>query len=65
MRFPVTIHKSRYGYDVRCPILPGCHSQGKTLDQALSNIKDAIETYLAMVKEETKSADVHEVEVAW
>jgi predicted RNase H-like HicB family nuclease len=30
------------GYSVHCPALPGCHSQGNSLDEALENIKEAI-----------------------
>lgn len=30
------------GYIVTCPSLPGCYSQGGTVDQALENIKEAI-----------------------
>ena len=30
------------GYVVECPALPGCVSQGITLDEALTNIRDAI-----------------------
>lgn len=63
MRYPVVVHKSEYGYDVHCPILPGCHSQGDTVEEALENIKDAIMTYLEMVAEEAKGS-VYEVEVA-
>ncbi len=33
-----------------CPALPGCVSQGKTREEALSNIKDAIEGYLASLR---------------
>ena len=62
MRYPVVVHKSEYGYDVHCPILPGCHSQGDTLEEALQNIKDAIITYLEMISEETKGS-IYEVEV--
>jgi predicted RNase H-like HicB family nuclease len=50
MKYSVIIHKSKYGYDVHVPALPGCHSQGKTLKEALENIKDAIYTYLEMEK---------------
>jgi len=46
MKYLVLIHKSKYGYDVHVPSLPGCHSQGETLREALENIKDAIKTYL-------------------
>ncbi|HLG31109.1 MAG TPA: type II toxin-antitoxin system HicB family antitoxin [Candidatus Brocadiales bacterium] len=49
MKYPVVIHKSKYGFAVYCPILPGCNSQGDTLEEALENIKDAIITYLDMV----------------
>jgi len=30
------------GYVVSCPALPGCYSQGDTVDEALENIKEAI-----------------------
>jgi len=63
MRYSVVINKTEYGYDVHCPMLPGCHSQGDTLEEAIENIKDAIKTYLQMIAEETKDATVYEVEV--
>ena len=62
MKYPVVVHKSDYGYDSHCPILPGCHSQGDTVEEALENIKDAIITYLEMIAEETKGS-IYEVEV--
>jgi predicted RNase H-like HicB family nuclease len=62
MKYPVVVHKSVYGYDVHCPILPGCHSQGDTLEEALENIKDAIATYLEMISIEEKGS-LYEVEV--
>lgn len=34
------------GYVVSCPALPGCHSQGETKEEALANIREAIEGYL-------------------
>ena len=64
MKYSVVVNKSNYGFDVHCPILPGCNSQGDTLEEALENIKDAIATCLAMVTEETKDAQVYEVDVA-
>lgn len=62
MRYPVVAHKSEYGYDIHCPLLAGCHSQGDTLQEALENIKDAILTYLSMISEEEKGS-LYEVEV--
>jgi predicted RNase H-like HicB family nuclease len=29
-----------------CPSLPGCHSQGETREEAIVNIRDAIEAYI-------------------
>ena len=46
MKYPVTIHQSEEGYSVTCLGLPGCWSQGETLDEALANIRSAIEEYL-------------------
>lgn len=34
------------GYHASCPALPGCHSQGDTLDEATANIRDAMGLYL-------------------
>ena len=63
MKYTVVINKSEYGFDVHCPALPGCHSQGDTFEEALENIKDAIITYLQMIEEETKDSTVYQVEV--
>ena len=30
------------GYNVSCPALPGCHSQGETQEEAIENIREAI-----------------------
>jgi len=50
MKYLLTIHKSKYGYDIHVPALPGCHSQGSTEKEAMENIRDAILTYLEMEK---------------
>lgn len=63
MKYPVIVHKSKYDYDVRCPILPGCHSQGDTQKEALENVKDAIKTYLEMEAGELKESKLYQVEV--
>ena len=64
MKYLVVIHKSKYGYDVRAPALPGCHGQGRTRKEATENIQDAILTYLEMEKKQLRGAEVREVEVA-
>jgi len=43
MQFTVTLRKDEDGYIVAsCPALPGCHTQGKTEEEALANIREAI-----------------------
>ena len=43
MKFLVTLDRDEDGiWVVECPAIPGCVSQGKTKDEALENIKDAI-----------------------
>ncbi len=37
-------------YIVECPALPGCVSQGKTRQEAIENIQDAISGYLTSLK---------------
>ncbi len=67
MRFLVTIEEDEAGfYVVDCPALPGCVSQGRTREEALRNIQEAI-----LVSLETRRAqglpehlEVTEVEVA-
>ena len=39
------------GYVVVCPSLPGCYSQGHTVEEALANIREAIELVLEDMQE--------------
>ena len=39
------------GYVVSCPAIPGCHSQGETLEEGLENIKDAISGCIEVLNE--------------
>ncbi|MEM2051049.1 MAG: type II toxin-antitoxin system HicB family antitoxin [Thermoproteota archaeon] len=51
MRFRVIITRDEDGYYVaEVPALPGCISQGKTREEAIANIKDAIVGYLTSLK---------------
>lgn len=34
------------GYHASCPALKGCHSEGDTIEEAVANIREAIEAYL-------------------
>ncbi len=40
------------GWVASCPSLPGCHSEGESRDEALSNIKEAIELYIEVLQED-------------
>ncbi|MDZ8034739.1 MULTISPECIES: type II toxin-antitoxin system HicB family antitoxin [unclassified Nostoc] len=40
------------GYTVHVPSLPGCISEGETLEEALENIQEAIELYLEPLEDE-------------
>ena len=48
MKYKVVLHRSDEGYAVSVPGLPGCWSQGETEQEALANIADAIQEYLAV-----------------
>ncbi len=52
MRFRVLISNGEDGwFVVECPSLPGCVSQGRTIEEALENIKDAIQGCLDVLGE--------------
>ena len=49
----VLLYKDEDGYWItECPSLKGCNSQGKTKEEALSNIKEAIVGYVAALEED-------------
>jgi len=44
LSFPVVLQPDKEGgFVVDCPVLEGCYSQGETVDEALANIREAIE----------------------
>jgi predicted RNase H-like HicB family nuclease len=63
MKYKIVLNKTDEGYSVSCPGLPGCWSQGESEEEAIENIKDAIEEYLAAVYDSIKDAEVREVEI--
>ena len=63
MKYRIALQKSKEGFSVSVPGLPGCWSQGATEQEALENIKDAIREYLSVVDEQLRGQDVREVEV--
>ena len=53
MKYRVVIEQDEDGiYVVECPNLPGCISQGKTREEAVANMKEAIRGYIAALEED-------------
>lgn len=53
MNFKVVLQEAEEGgYVVSCPALPGCHSQGENMEEALKNIKEAFVGCLESLAEE-------------
>ena len=48
MKFTVILELENIGYSVHCPALPGCVSQGDSREEAMTNIREAIEGILAL-----------------
>ena len=52
MKLTLTIDRDEDGvWAVECPAIPGCVSQGRTRDEALENVKDAIQGCLEVRSE--------------
>ena len=65
MKVNVVIEKDEAGYYVaEVPALPGCLSQGKTYEEAITNIKEAIEGWLEVMESKQSIDPSRLVEVA-
>jgi predicted RNase H-like HicB family nuclease len=59
MTFKVVLEPSEEGgYTVYVPALPGCVSEGDTIEEALRNIREAIQLYLEPVEEPAEFLDL-------
>jgi len=68
-KFAITLEQDEDGFIVAsCPALPGCHSQGRTEEEAITNIREAIRGYIASMRRHGEPipsiTEVREVEVA-
>ena len=54
MHFNAIIEHDKDGFYAYVPALEGCVSQGDTLEEALSNIKEALELYLEDIDDQEK-----------
>jgi predicted RNase H-like HicB family nuclease len=50
--FPVLIEKDEEAYVASCPALDGCVTQGDTYEEALANVKEAIELLLECLRDD-------------
>ena len=67
MKFTVTIDRDEDGvWVVECPSIPGCVSQGKTKDEAMRNIEEAIRLCLEVRMEQglPLTVETRQVEVS-
>jgi len=67
MNFTVILEKDQDGwYVAKVPDLPGCHTQGKTVEQALERINEAIRAYIVADTEvePMEFVGAHRVQVA-
>ncbi|MGA2630951.1 MAG: type II toxin-antitoxin system HicB family antitoxin [Terriglobia bacterium] len=52
-RYTVIFEKEEEGgYHVFCPVLPGCHTQSETIEEGVTNIREAIQLYLETLAED-------------
>jgi len=64
LKLHVIIEQDEAGYyTAEVPALPGCLSQGKTHEEALTNIKEAIEGWLEVMESKTVSESSRLIEV--
>ena len=53
MQYTVVVHSAEEGgYWVDVPSLPGCFSQGETIDEAMKNAREAIELHIPGLKDD-------------
>lgn len=61
-QFPVVMERDESGaYVAECPLLEGCYSQGKTVEEALGNIREAIALVLEEEDAPIKNIQIKEV----
>ncbi len=64
MSYRIRLLETDEGWSVSCLDLPGCHSQGESRDEALLNIREAIQLWLEVEAEEAGVRTVETLELA-
>jgi predicted RNase H-like HicB family nuclease len=63
MSYRIRLLETDEGWSMSCLDLPGCHSQGESRDEALSNIREAIQLWLDVEAEEAGVKTVETLEL--
>jgi predicted RNase H-like HicB family nuclease len=64
MEYTVIIYEAEEGgYWTRVPTLPGCGSQGETIDETLANTREAIESHILAIREDGQEIPLEESSV--
>jgi len=62
MEYTVVLHKAEEGgYWAEVPALEGCYSQGETVEETITNVKEAIEVHIEALKEDGKDLPKDEI----
>ena len=66
VQLPIVIERDEDGfYVVECPLFSGCYTQGKTLDEAMTNIRDVIGLCLEEKDNQARLKDYHPKELTF
>ena len=61
MEYTILVYKAEEGgFWAEVPALPGCYSQGETIEETMENVKEAIEGHLLALKEEREEVPIEE-----
>ncbi|MEA2035426.1 MAG: type II toxin-antitoxin system HicB family antitoxin [Euryarchaeota archaeon] len=61
MEYTILIYRAEEGgFWAEVPVLPGCYSQGETVEETMENVKEAIEAHLLALKEEKEEVPTEE-----
>ncbi len=52
MRYAIVIEKGKKNYGVYCPDVPGCVSVGDTVDECMTNIREALQVHFEGMRED-------------
>ncbi len=62
MKLKVIIEKDESGYFVaEVPAMPGCYSQGKTIEEVKKNIREAIKGWIEVMNEKAEKLKKYEI----